>query len=123
MANNTQKSYDLAEDGSTVLKFRGHPNYDAFRVENDDTEPVDVTVYVNPDDELDNVSTGDADTSQVDSADVAADANYGTTASARTVLVELAESAESDTGDGPSGTVYGHNASDPAENATAFANR
>lgn len=122
MANNTQKSYDLGEGESTVLKFRGHPDYDAFRVENE-TELADVTVYVNPDDELDNVGTGDAGTSQVASTtDLAAGANFGTEASARTVLVEISDS-EGSSGDGPNGTVYGHNAHDQAENATAFANR
>lgn len=117
MANNTQKSYALGDGESTVLKFRGHPRYDAFRVENDGTGEVDVTVYVNTDDELDNVTTGNS--TEVDSTTLAASSNYGTEASSRTVLVEMVEG----TGTGAAGTVYGHNANDPAENATAFANR
>jgi hypothetical protein len=117
MASNTQKSYDLGDGESTVLKFRGHPEYDAFRVENDATGEVDVTVYVNTDDELDNVTTGNS--TQIESTTLAAGSNYGTEAASRTVLVELVEG----TGTGTAGTVYGHNAHDPAENATAFASR
>jgi len=115
-----QKSYDLGDGESTVLKFRGHPRYDAFRVENE-VQPADVTVYVGTDDELDNVTTANA--TEVDSVTgLAAGSNYGTEAASRTVLVEIADNTTAD-GDGPEGTVYGHDADDPAENATAFANR
>lgn len=115
-----QKSYDLGDGESTVLKFRGHPQYDAYRVENE-VQPADVTVYIDTDDGLDNVTTGSA--TQVDSVTGLADgANYGTEAAARTVLVEIADNTTGN-GDGPEGVVYAHNASDPAENATAFASR
>ena len=122
MANNTQKSYALADGGTTVLKFRGHPNYDAFRVENESGSSVDVNFYVSKNDELDQVSTGDSDTVQLDSTTgLATGSNYGTEVSARTVLVEVSDNTAGD-GD-PAGTVYGHNAHDQAENATSFVNR
>jgi hypothetical protein len=115
-----QKSYDLGNDESTVLKFRGHPRYDAFRVENE-AKPADVTVYVDTDDELENVDTNSA--TQVDNTTgLGAGSNYGTKASSRTVLVEIADNDGSDS-DGPNGVVYAHDASDPAQNATAFASR
>lgn len=117
-----QKEYALADGGSTVLKFRGHPRYDAFRVENESGSSVDVNVYVSKDDELDEVSTGDADAVQVDSTTgLGTGSNYGTEVSARTVLVEVSDNTAGD-GD-PAGTVYAHDASDAAENAAAFANR
>jgi len=120
MANNTSKTFDLSASGSTVLKFRGHPRYDAFRVDVENgSGNADVNVYVDTDDELDNVDTGSA--TQVDSADgVASGSSFGTEVSARTVLVEITEASTSDPIDG---TVYGHNAHDPAENGASFANR
>lgn len=120
MASNTQKTFDLASDGSTVLKFRGHPNYDAFRVEVDGgAGTADVNYYVDSDDELDNVDTGSA--TQLDSVDgLTSGDTDGTKVAGRTVLVEVIETTTSDP---VNGTVYGHDATDNAENATAFANR
>lgn len=121
MAHNTpQKTFDLAASGSTVLKFRGHPSYDAFRVDVENgAGNADINVYVDSDDELDNVDTGSA--TQVDSATgVASGSSFGSEASGRTVLVEITEASTTDPIDG---TVYAHNADDPAQNATAFANR
>lgn len=120
MANNTSKTFDLSASGSTVLKFNGHPGYDAFRVDVEGgSGNANVNVYVSKDDELDNVTTGSA--ALVDSTTgVGSGSSFGSEVSARTVLVEITEGSTSDPIDG---TVYGHNASDPAENGAAFANR
>lgn len=129
MPNQPQKTFDVASGGSTVLYFRGHPSYDAFRVEfdsgNSASTATDVTFKVDSNDEIDEVSDAgfgamDATVHTTTGADPSAGDHVGTDASSRVVAVEIDETGSTDNA---AGTVYAHNASDPAQNAQAFANR
>lgn len=121
------KTFDVASSGSQVLKFNGHPQYDALRVEFDSANStgtdVDVTFKVDSETYDDAPAFGSFDatvksTTAVDAS--TGDPHVGNTAMSRTVAVEIDET--SGVG-GVEGTVYAHNTSDPAQNADSFANR
>lgn len=122
------KSFDVAASGSTVLYFRGHPQYDAVRVEFDGSSTsadTDVTYKTDPESEVDVVESAGfgsmANTVQSTTAlDPSSGATDGTDALARTVAVEINE--QGTTGNA-AGTVKLHSSSDPAENAANFANK
>lgn len=123
-----QKSFDVAAGGSQVLYFRGHPQYDALRVEfdggNSGSTDVDVTYNADTRNNLDDVEAdgfGDMGytVSTATGLDASSGVNDGETGLARTVAVEINETGAGDA----QGTVYAHSESDPAENADAFASR
>lgn len=122
------KSFDVASGGSDTLYFRGHPRYDAVRVEFDSADSgsadTDVTYYVDTNDEVDDVeSNGTGAMTQVDSTttlDPSSGATDGTERVARVVAVEINEQGGTSNA---AGTVKLHSADDPAESAAAFANR
>lgn len=124
-----QKSFDVAAGGSQVLYFRGHPQYDALRVEfdgaNSGSTAVDVTYNADTRNNLDDVEADgfgamDYTVSTATGLDASAGVNDGETGLARTVAVEVNETGGTS---GAQGAVYAHNESDPAENADAFASR
>lgn len=126
MATTPQKDFDVAAGGSTVLYFRGHPRYDAVRVEFDSSSSgsadTDVTYKTDPESELDVVESDGfgsmANTVKTSTTlDPSSGATDGTDALARTVAVEINEQGGGSNADG---TIYLHNASDPAENAANF---
>jgi len=123
-----QKSFDVTGGGSSAFFFRAHPRYDAVRVEFDsgnttDTN-TDVTVKIDSNDEVSDVQSngfGSMDATVYTDTGIDAsssDVNTGTDAVGRTVGVQI----EPDTADA-AGTIYLHPADDPAQNASAFANR
>ena len=127
MAETPTKSFDVAAGGSQDLKFRAHPRYDAVRVDFDSSNSAsadtDVTVKVDSDDELDNVTFASADATVLSDTgnDVSSgDPSIGTEALARTIVVQINEQG---TTDGAEGTVSLHPTNDPAQNGAAFANR
>jgi hypothetical protein len=130
MATQPQKDFDVATGGSTVLYFRGHPQYDALRVEFDGASgstDSDVTVKVDTNDDVNDVESNgfgamDAEVYAETAVDPSSGVSVGTTALARTVAVEIDETTNTGA-QNAAGTVYLHNSSDPAENAQSFANR
>lgn len=123
MTTEPTKSFSVSGSGETVLHFRGHPRYDAVRVdlESGDTgaTSTDVTVKVDSNDEQ--VSFGSMDATVVSSTGIDASSNdksVGTTAVARRVAVKVSPGSS-----GAGGTVTLHNSSDPAQNAQAFVDR
>jgi len=119
------KTFSVTGGGSQVLMFNGHSRYDAFRVEfnsgNSDDTSTDVTIKVDSETYEDAPDFGSFDATVVSETglDVSGgDPHVGTEASSRTVAVEVSTASAS-----AEGTVYSHNASDPAQNAAAFANR
>lgn len=124
-----QKDFDVSSGGSQVLMFRGHPDYDAYRVEfdsnNSGSTATDVTFKVDSDTIGDAPAFGSFDATMDDDSvtglDVSTgDPHVGSMAAGRTVAVEINETGNTN---GAEGTVYAHNASDPAQNADAFAQR
>lgn len=124
-----EKTFDVAASGDTVLYFNGHPDYDALRVDFDSANStgtdVDVTFKIDADYQEDAKEVGygslDATVKSVTAVDPSGgDPSEGNTALGRTVAVKIDETS----GVGSvAGTVYAHNASDPAQNADAFAQR
>lgn len=123
------KSFDVASGGSTVLYFRGHPRYDAFRVDFDSgssgSAATDVTYKIDSESEINVVESNgfgsmDATVKADTGLDPSAGASSGTEAAGRVVAVEINETGATSNA---AGTVYAHNASDPAQNAAAFAQR
>lgn len=129
MAETPSKSFDVAAGGSTVLYFHGYPRYDALRVEFDGgssgSADTDVTYKIDHDGDIDRVKSEGfgsmtAQVGQSTTLDPSAGAHDGETAMGRVVAVEINEQG---TTNNAAGTVYLHSASDPAENADAFASR
>lgn len=132
MANEPNKSFSAPNAGSDTVYFRAHPRYDAIRVEfdsaNSGSTSADVEVKIDSNDEVDEVESngfGAMDASVYSDTGIdtsSGDPSTGTTAVGRVVAVQVSDNdaAANGTADG---TVYLHNASDPAQSAEAFANR
>lgn len=121
------KDFDVSSSGSDVLYFRGHPSYDAIRVEFDGASgsaDTDVTYRVSENDfeNVNGTSFGSVGY-QVGSStalDPSSGAHDGEVSLARTVAIEINE--QGGVGNA-AGTVYLHNSSEEAQNAHAFANK
>jgi len=113
--------------------FRGHPRYDALRIEfnsaNTDSTSADVEVKVDSNDEVSEVESNgfasmDATVFSESGIDASStDETRGTEAMSRVVAVQISETEGTNTGESVEATVKLHDASDPAQNGAAFANR
>jgi hypothetical protein len=121
--------FDVAGGGSDVMYFSGHPRYDAVRVDFDDGSSsslnTDVTVKIDDNDDVSDIMAGgfgsmDATVYSASGVDPSSGASAGTDALGRVVAVEIDEQSGTDNA---AGSVVLHSASDPAQNAQAFANR
>lgn len=132
MATTPSKTFSAPNAGSDTVYFAAHPRYDALRVEFNSADSgstsADVEVKVDSNDEVDEVqSNGYGSMDAVVYSDVgidpsSGDPHTGTTAVGRVVAVQVSDTDGANNGSAD-GTVYLHNADDPAQNAEAFANR
>lgn len=127
------KSFSVSDNGSQVVYLRGYPRYDAVRVDidsaNSSSTSVDLTFKIDSNDEVSEVESNgfsnmDATVHSVTGIDGSAgDPSEGTTAVGRVVAVEVVENDTTTGTENVSGTVSLHQADDPAQSASAFANR
>lgn len=120
----------VSSNGQDTFYFRGHPRYDAVRIDfnsgNSSGTDVDVDIRVRDDDDPRdaNSNTDYGNMTEVDSWDAidpsSGDPTRGTTAMARTMAVRVDETSS---GGSVEFDIVRHRSDDPAQNAQSFANR